>query len=271
MSDDKTTGKKEMTFFDHLDELRKYILRSLIAVIAVSIIAFMYMDFIFHDILMAPSRPDFLTFRVLCQHFDFCVGEMNFTLMSRTMTGQFSMHITAAMVTGLIVAFPFVVYQLWLFIAPALHPNERKNVRGVVSGISILFFIGILFGYYIISPLAINFLANYQLDVSIENSFDVSSYISTLCLMALGGGAVFQLPVVVYFLSIMGLLTPMVMRNYRRHAILIMAVLSAILTPSPDVLSQMLMLVPMYLLYELSIFVCAVVYKRKMKEAEIMY
>ncbi len=265
------TVKKEMSFFDHIDELRKHLIRSIIAVIVFSIIAFYYMDFIFHDILMAPSKPDFFTFRILCTYFDYCTGVMNFTLMSRTMTGQFSMHITASMIAGVIAAFPYIVYQLWVFIAPALHPRERKNVRGVVAGVSILFFIGILFGYYVISPLAIDFLANYQLDPSIENNFDVTSYISTLCLMALGGGVVFQLPIVVYFLSLMGILTPMFMRNYRRHAILIMAVLSAILTPSPDVLSQMLMLVPMYLLYELSIFVSAVVYKRKIKEAEIIY
>ncbi|HSY62889.1 MAG TPA: twin-arginine translocase subunit TatC [Cytophaga sp.] len=257
-----------MTFFDHIDELRKHIIRSVIAVIGFSIIAFIYMDFIFHDILMAPSRPDFFTFRMLCTYFQYCVGEMNFTLMSRTMTGQFSMHITASLIAGLIVAFPYIVYQLWTFIAPALHPNERKHVQGVVAGVSILFFIGILFGYYIISPLAIDFLANYQLDPSIQNSFDVTSYISTLCLMALGGGVIFQLPVVVYFLSIMGMLTPMFMRKYRRHAVLIMTVISAILTPSPDALSLMLMLVPMLLLYELSIFVSAVVYKRKLKEAE---
>lgn len=257
-----------MTFFDHIDELRKHVIRSVIAVIGFSIIAFIYMDFIFHDILMAPSRPDFFTFRMLCTYFQYCVGEMNFTLMSRTMTGQFSMHITASLIAGLIVAFPYIVYQLWTFIAPALHPNERKHVKGVVAGVSILFFIGILFGYYIISPLAIDFLANYQLDPSIQNSFDVTSYISTLCLMALGGGIIFQLPVVVYFLSIMGMLTPMFMRKYRRHAVLIMTVISAILTPSPDALSLMLMLVPMLLLYELSIFVCAVVYKRKLKEAE---
>ena len=265
MSD--TTVKKEMSFFDHIDELRKYLIRSIIAVIALSIIAFIYMDVIFHDILMAPSRPDFPTFKILCEYFDFCIGNMNFKLMSRTMTGQFTMHMLTAMVTGVIVAFPFIVYQLWLFIAPALHPKERKNVQGVVLSVSLLFFIGILFGYYIISPLAINFLANYQLDPSIENSFDVTSYISTLCLMALGGGVIFQLPVVIYFLSVMGIMTPMLMKNYRRHAILIMAVLSAILTPSPDVLSQLLMLIPMYLLYELSIFVSAVVYKRKIKEA----
>lgn len=185
------------------------------------------------------------------------------------MTGQFTMHMLTAIVAGVIVAFPFIVYQLWSFIAPALHPKERKNVQGVVLSVSLLFFLGILFGYYIIAPLAINFLTNYQIDPSIENSFDVTSYISTLCLMALGGGVIFQLPVAVYFLSVMGIMTPMFMKNYRRHAILIMAVLSAILTPSPDMLSQLLMLVPMYLLYELSIFVSAVVYKRKLKEAEL--
>ena len=266
--DDNSVVKKEMSFFDHLDELRKHIMKSVIAVIVFSIIAFIYMDFIFHEILMAPSRPDFFTFRILCDYFDFCVGNMNFTLMSRTMTGQFSMHIMSALITGVIVAFPFIVYQIWSFIAPALHVNERKNVRGVVFGVSILFFIGILFGYYIIAPLAINFLANYQLDPSIQNNFDVTSYISTLCMMALGGGVIFQLPVAVYFLSLMGIMTPMFMRNYRRHAILVMAVIAAIVTPSPDMLSMMLMLIPMLLLYEGSIFVSAVVYKRKTKEAE---
>jgi sec-independent protein translocase protein TatC len=260
--------KKEMSFFDHLDELRKHIIRSILAVLVFSIIAFIYMDVIFREILMAPSRPDFLTFQVLCKHFDYCVGAMDFKLISRTMTGQFSMHIMAAMITGVVVAFPFIVWELWKFIAPALHTNERKKSRGVVLGVSGLFFIGVLFGYYIISPLAINFLANYKLDASIENSFDVTSYISTLCLMAIGGGVIFQLPVVVYFLSVMGLMTPAFMRNYRRHAVLVMAVLSAVLTPSPDMLSMLLMLVPMYLLYELSIFVSAAVYKRKVKEAE---
>ena len=260
--------KKEMSFFDHIDELRKHLLKSIVAVIVLAIIAFIYMDFIFHEILMAPSRPDFFTFRILCKYFDFCVGAMNFTLMSRTMTGQFSMHVMTALIAGLIGAFPFIVYQIWSFVAPAMHPNERKNIRGVVLGVSILFFIGILFGYYIIAPLAINFLANYQLDPSIQNNFDISSYISTLSMMALGGGIIFQLPVVVYFLSLMGIMTPMVMRHYRRHAILVMAVIAAIVTPSPDILSQMLMLIPMLLLYEGSIFVSAVVYKRKLKEAE---
>ncbi|MBC7451957.1 MAG: twin-arginine translocase subunit TatC [Cytophagales bacterium] len=257
-----------MSFLDHLEELRKHIIRSVIAVLVFSIIAFIYMDVIFREILMAPSRPDFFTFRMLCTYFNYCVDTMDFKLISRTMTGQFTMHMLSALITGLIVAFPYIIWELWKFISPALHEKERKHTRGVVFGISILFFIGILFGYYIISPLAIDFLANYKLDPSIENSFDVTSYISTLCLMALGGGVIFQLPVVVYFLSSMGLLTPMFMRQYRRHAVIVMAVISAILTPSPDVLSQLLMGVPMYLLYEISIYVSAAVYKRKLKEAE---
>ncbi len=265
---DTTEEKKEMSFLDHLEELRKHLIKAILAVMVLTIIAFFNMDIIFHDILMAPSRPDFPTFTILCKYFNYCIGEMNFKLMSRTMTGQFTMHLLASLITGAIVGFPYIAYQLWQFIAPALHPNERKNVRGVVLGVSVLFFIGILFGYYIISPLAIDFLANYKLDPSIENSFDVTSYISTLCMMALGGGVIFQLPVVVYFLSLMGVMTPMFMKQYRRHAIVVMAVISAILTPSPDVLSQLLMLVPMYMLYEISIFVSAVVYKRKLKEAE---
>jgi len=257
-----------MSFLDHLEELRKHIIRSVLVVMVFSIIAFIYMDVIFHDILMAPSRPDFPTFRVLCTYFNYCVGVMDFKLISRTMTGQFTMHILASLIAGIVIAFPFIIWELWKFISPALHPQERKHTKGVVFGISALFFVGVLFGYYIISPLAINFLANYKLDASIENSFDVTSYISTLCMMAIGGGVIFQLPVVVYFLSVMGLMTPAFMRTYRRHAIVVIFVLAAILTPSPDVLSQLLMGVPMLLLYELSIFVSAAVYKRKLKEAE---
>jgi sec-independent protein translocase protein TatC len=259
---------KEMSFLDHLEELRKHLIRSIVAVLAMTFIAFFFMDKIFHYIIMAPSRNDFITFQVLCDYFSYCIQPMQFKLISRTMTGQFTMHLLASFIVGLVVSFPYVVYELWRFVAPALHVNERKNVGGVVVFISVLFFIGVLFGYYLVSPMAINFLANYQIDPSIENAFDVTSYISTLCLMAVGGGVMFQLPVVVYLLTIMGLMTPAFMREYRRHAIVVIFVIAAILTPSPDILSQVLMGVPMIILYELSIFVSKYVYNKKLKQAQ---
>lgn len=260
--------KKEMTFLDHLDDLRKHIIKSVLAVLVTTIIAFSYMGVIYNEILLGPTKQDFPTFVVLCEYFSYCVPPMDFTLINRTMTGQFTMHLLAAFVVGLVFAFPYIVYELWKFVSPALHSNEKKSIKGIVFFISMLFFIGILFGYYVMSPLAINFLLSYQIDPSIKNFIDISSYISMLCMMVLGGGLMFQLPVVIYALSSMGMMTPQFMRSYRRHAIVVIFIIAAVLTPSPDILSQLLMGLPMIFLYELSIFVSAYIQKKKEKESE---
>ena len=263
------TDKKEMSFLDHLEELRKRLFMAAIPVVFFTIIAFVYMDKIFKYI-VAPAKPDFWTYRILCkigskmnEYYDFgnviCVEKIDFVLQSRTLTGQFTMYMTAAFVSGFIMAFPFFFWQIWKFIEPALNPNERKNARGGILFVSVLFFTGILFGYYIVSPLSINFLANFKIDESIVNQFDVTSYISMLLMMVLGCGIMFQLPVVVYVLSKIGMVTPGFMRKYRRHAIVVILIIAAILTPSPDVLSQMLVGTPMIILYEISIFISAAI------------
>jgi sec-independent protein translocase protein TatC len=267
------TPKKEMSFLDHLEELRRRLFKAMIPVIFFTVLAFVYMDKIFKYIIIAPAQTDFWTYRVLCKlgkYLDLekaiCVEKIDFVLQSRTLTGQFTMYMTSAFVAGFIMAFPFFFWQIWKFIEPALSDRERKNAQGGILFVSTLFFAGILFGYYIVSPLSINFLANFKIDESITNQFDVTSYISMLCMMVLGCGIMFQLPVVVYVLSKLGIVTPSFMRQYRRHAVVVILIIAAILTPSPDVLSQMLVGAPMILLYELSIFISAAI-ERKRKAA----
>jgi sec-independent protein translocase protein TatC len=255
--------EKEMSFLDHLEELRWHLIRSIISVFVFSIIAFFSKKLIFHDIILGPSRPDFWTYRKLCalaQFFELpelCIDQLNFTIQSRTITGQFSTHITTSIVVGLVLAFPYTFWEIWRFVKPGLYPRERQITRGAVFFVSILFFSGIAFGYYILSPMSINFLANYQVDESILNEFDLLSYISTLIMLVLASGIMFQLPMVVYVLSKAGIVTPALMRTYRRHAIIVILILAAILTPSPDIFSQLLIATPIYFLYELSIFLSA--------------
>lgn len=254
---------KEMSFLDHLEELRWHLIRSLISVMVFTVLAFFSKRLIFHHIILGPSRPDFWTYRKLCelgkwlQVPELCIEQLNFTIQSRTITGQFSTHITTSIVAGLVLAFPYTFWEIWRFVKPGLYPRERQITRGAVFFVSVLFFAGILFGYYILSPMSINFLANYQVDESIQNEFDLLSYISTLLMMVLASGIMFQLPMVVYVLSKAGLVTPSLMRTYRRHAIIVILIVAAVLTPSPDIFSQLLIATPIYLLYEISIFLSA--------------
>ncbi len=253
-----------MSFLDHLEELRRRLFRAMIPVIIMTVVAFVYMDKIFKYIIIAPAKPEFWTYRMLCRmSAELCVDKIDFALQSRTLTGQFTMYMTSAFVSGFIMAFPFFFWQIWRFVEPALNPNERNNARGGIFFVSLLFFAGILFGYYIVSPLSINFLANFKLDESIVNQFDITSYISMLLMMILGCGLMFQLPVLVYILSKIGIVTPGFMRKYRRHAIVVILIVAAILTPSPDVLSQMLVGTPMIILYELSIFISAAIDRKR--------
>jgi len=268
------SDKKEMSFLDHLEELRKRLFLAMIPVIIFTVAAFVYMDKIFKYVIIAPAKPDFWTYRMLCllgNKLDaafnignvICVEKIDFMLQSRTLTGQFTMYMTSSFVAGFIMAFPFFFWQIWKFVAPALNPNEKRNAQGGIFFVSLLFFAGILFGYYIVSPLSINFLANFKIDESITNQFDITSYISILVMMILGCGLMFQLPVVVYILSKLGIMTPSMMRTYRRHAVVVILVVAAILTPSPDVFSQLLVGAPMIILYELSIFISAAIEKKR--------
>ncbi|MCG8340124.1 MAG: twin-arginine translocase subunit TatC [Cytophagales bacterium] len=257
-----------MPFLEHLEELRWRIIRSLVAIFVFAIIAFLSKEFVFHTIILGPSRPDFWTYRMLCKLGEcvnapaLCIEHLPFTLQSRQMTGQFTMHLTSSLVLGLIGAFPYAFWELWQFIKPGLYARERSAVHGTTFVVSCLFLLGVLFGYYIIVPLAINFLASYQLDPRILNEFDIISYVSTLATLVLACAFMFQLPMAVYFLAKVGIAKPSLMRTYRRHAIIVIFTLSAIITP-PDVMSQLLIAIPLVLLYEFSIFIAQFVINRE--------
>lgn len=263
-----------MSFLDHLEALRWHLLRSISAILVLSVAAFVAKGFVFGVVILGPSKVDFVTYRWLCNVSDYlgipalCIDELPFTIQSRQMTGQFTMHMTSSFVVGFIAAFPFVFWEIWRFISPGLYDQERRAARGAVFFVSLLFFMGAAFGYYILSPLSINFLSNYQLDPSILNEFDITSYISTLTMLVLASAIMFQLPVVVYFLAMSGLVTSGMLKAYRRHAIVVILVLSAIITP-PDVISQVLIAMPILVLYEAGIQIAKrLEKKRALKRAE---
>jgi sec-independent protein translocase protein TatC len=262
------SGEEEMSFLDHLEALRWHIIRSLAAIVLLMIIAFFSKELLFHDIILAPSRPDFWTYRMLCRLGDYldqpflCVKQLSFIIQSRTLTGQFSTHIGVSLVAGFIVAFPYVFWEIWQFVKPGLYPRERSMTRGAVFFVSLLFFLGISFGYWVLAPLSINFLANYQIDPSIANEVDLMSYIETLMMMVLSCGLMFQLPMVILLLAKAGIAGPGFLRAYRRHAIIVIVIVAAVLTPSPDLFSLLIVALPIYLLYELSILLAARVEKQ---------
>lgn len=260
-----------MSFLDHLEQLRWHLLRSAAAILIFTVAAFLAKSIVFGVVILGPSKVDFITYRVLCQISDYlnvpplCIDTLPFTIQSRQMTGQFSMHLTSSMVVGLIVSFPYLFWEVWKFIAPGLYSKERQAARGAVFYVSLLFFLGTGFGYFILAPLSINFLANYQLDPSILNEFDITSYIGTLTMLVLASAIMFQLPVVIYFLSMSGLVTAAMLKSYRRHSIVVILIVSALITP-PDVISQVLIAMPILVLYEVGIQVAKRLEKKRAKK-----
>ena len=259
----------EMSFIDHLEALRWHIIRSALAIVVFTTAAFLAKDFLFHDLILGPSRGDFWTYRAFCNFgrwigaaASLCLDKPTFDLQNRQMSGQLTMHISSSFVVGLALAFPYTFWEIWRFVKPGLYPHEQANSRGAVFFVSILFIIGLLFGYFIAAPLSINFLAAYQLDASIENQIDLQSYISTLTTMSLSCAFVFELPMIVFFLAKAGLITPEIMRLYRKHAIVVILVLAAIITP-PDISAQIIVTIPIVLLYELSINIARVVTRNR--------
>jgi sec-independent protein translocase protein TatC len=257
-----------MSFLDHLEALRYHLLRSVAAILILTVIAFISKDIVFGVIILGPSKVDFLTYRVLCDLGNYlgiaalCIDELPFTIQSRQMTGQFTMHMTSSFVVGFIVAFPYVFWEIWRFISPGLYDKEKNAAKGAVFFVSFLFLSGAAFGYYVLSPLSINFLANYQLDPTILNEFDITSYVTTLTMLVLASAIMFQLPVVVYFLSMSGLITSRMLKEYRRHSIVVILIVSAIITP-PDVVSQLLIAMPILVLYEVGIVLAKRIEKQK--------
>ena len=259
----------EMSFLDHLEDLRWHILRSFLAIVFFGSIAFIFKDCIFNKIIFGPKSVDFFTYKTLCElsnffglNDSFCINEMPFRIQSRTMAGQFSAHIWTSIASGFIISFPYVLYQFWSFISPGLYQNEKKYARGFIFISSLLFFIGVLFGYYVICPLSINFLGNYTVSEEIFNDFDLSSYIGLVRASVLASGLIFELPIIIYFLTKIGLVTPEILVKYRKFALVGVLVLAAVITP-PDVASQIIVAIPIVILYQISIYISKIVIKKK--------
>ncbi len=263
--------EKEMSFLDHLEELRWHVVRAVAAIFIMMILAFVFTEWIFEEIIFAPGRVDFITFRWLCDLGamtgvdGLCVEEIPMKIQSRFLMGQFTMQLTASFVIGLCVAFPYVVWELWSFVKPGLYSKEKQSSRGAVFSISALFLVGISFGYFILSPMTIAFLANYSINPIISNEFDITSYVSTITILVLSSGILFQLPVVIFFLTKVGIVTPQLLRTYRKHAVVAILVIGAVITPSSDPLSLSLISIPLYFLYEISILISKIELRRKEK------
>jgi sec-independent protein translocase protein TatC len=274
----KRSAKEEMTFIDHLEELRWHIVRSLIAVIIVAILIFINMDWFFDTIILGPIRPDFISYTKFCEfsHWagmgdSLCMPPVQSKLQATTFGSQFISSITIAFFGGFICAFPYIFWEVWKFIRPALTDKELRSTRGAIIFVSFFFFLGAAFGYFLLAPFTFSFLSNYNLGTSgiLETRPMLSDYIENLTNITMGAALSFQLPVVSFVLTKIGLITPGFLRTYRKYAFVAILVVAAIITPSPDWMSQMLVCIPLILLYELSIVISARVAandEKKMRE-----
>ena len=260
----------EMSFLEHLEELRWHLVRSVVGIIVIGIVAFLFQDFVFNTILMGPKDKTFATYRLFCGISEsICFYPPDFKLITVALGEEFFVSMKVAIVVGLIVAFPYVFWEMWSFIRPGLYPEEQKAARGMVFICSSLFLLGVLFGYFVISPFAVTFLASYSVGTTVESTTTLSSYVNYMTMFTLPTGIVFELPVVVYFLAKVGLIGPEFMRKYRRHAVVVILLLSAIITP-PDVITQFLIGIPLFILYEISIHIAKRVVKNKEAELKII-
>ncbi|MCG7752836.1 twin-arginine translocase subunit TatC [Flavihumibacter cheonanensis] len=258
----------EMSFIDHLEALRWHIMRALMAILIGAVVVFVKMDFFFGKVVMGPADKDFITYRALCKFSHWvgmgdamCMDEINLKLISTQMSSQFMMSFTIAFVGGFIIAFPYVFWEFWKFIRPALTEKEIKKTGGMIFWVSVLFFTGVAFGYFLIAPYTVNFFASYTLSPMIANTFTVADYIDNIVSLVVGAGVLFQLPLAVYFLAKIGLVTAQFLRTYRKFAVVVILILAAVITP-PDVLSQLIVTVPLWFLYEISISIAARVNKK---------
>lgn len=251
-----------MSFIDHIEELRWHVIRSAAAVLVASIGVFIKADWVYQHIVTGPTRSSFVSYRAMCKLGKaigtdaLCMSDIHLELQNTEVSGQFMLTFSTSLMMGFIIAFPYIFWEFWKFLKPALNPEEAKNARGIVFWSSLLFIIGVLFSYYVLAPFTINFFASYQLSPDIKNIFTIKNYYESLSDMVLGMGIVFELPIVVFFLSRVGILTPGLMRKQRRYAIVILVFLAEIITP-PDWFSWLLVFVPVYILYEISIIISA--------------
>jgi len=269
------TKKKsdEMSFLEHLEELRWHLIRALLSILVVAILAFVFKDIVFNRIILAPKTPEFITNRLLCEFgrivniMTLCINSQPFEVISIKMAGQFSMHIMVSLIGGFVVAFPYVFFEFWRFIVPALYIKEKKHARGAVFYSSMLFLLGVVFGYFVIVPLSVHFLGSYSVSDQVTNQINLISYVSTIASVVLAAGIIFELPILVFFLSKVGLVTPKFLKKYRRHSLILILALSAIITP-PDIFSQVLVAFPLIILYEVGIGISRRILKKQEQELE---
>lgn len=253
--------EKNMSFLDHLEELRWRLVRSAIAIVIVAVAIWFFMEWILDNVFLSMRSPDFPTFRAMCNFFGVCVESIPIQMQSTTLTGQFSYAIMMSIMGGMVVSFPFIFYQIWSFVKPGLKQNERGVAKGIVLYVSILFFIGILFGYFIVAPLCVQFFGNFQISKDINNIFTINSYMSTVLSTVFYSGLLFLLPVVTYIFTKLGVVNSAFLKKYRKHAIVGILILSALITP-PDLISQVIVGIPIVLLYEIGVLVAKRVEKR---------
>ena len=270
--------QEEMTFWQHLEQLRWHIVRSIAAVVILGIVAFLSKDIIFNHIILAPKSSEFITNRALCELGKWisaywsavspdalCIENFNLKLINIKMAGQFLIHLWISIFAGIIVAIPYIIYEIWQFVKPALYSNEQKHPRGAVFWSSFLFLVGISFSYFLIVPLAVMFLGSYNVSASVENQIALTSYISTVVTLTFAVGLVFELPIFVFFLTKVGIVTPDFLRKNRKVMFVIVLILAAIITPA-DVFSQILVAIPLVGLYEISIMISKRVYRKRAEE-----
>ncbi|HLO89969.1 MAG TPA: twin-arginine translocase subunit TatC [Lentimicrobium sp.] len=261
----------EMSFLSHLDALRGTLFRSAIAVLILSVVAFMNRKLIFDEIILAPKESSFITYKLLCQlgqllHTpSLCLGNYEINIINLNLSGQFYSHMTISFYAGIILAAPYVLWEFWRFIKPAMYDNEKKHSKGAVTIMSLLFILGVLFSYYVLVPITLNFFGTYSISDQIANQISLSSYISTFTSVTLSVGVVFELPVLIYFLTKIGIVTPEFLRRIRKYMIIIILTIAAIVTP-PDVFSQILVSIPLLALYEISIIVSSRIEKKQLSE-----
>lgn len=246
--------EKNMSFMDHLEELRWRLVRIAIAILVTSSTLFYFQEWILNYFFISMKEPTFITFQLMCSWFGVCIKEIPVSFQSTTMSGQFSYALMMSIMGGIVLTFPYIFYQLWSFVKPGLKQNEKTMVKGIVFYVSLLFFLGILFGYFVIAPLTVQFFGAYQISTKVENIFTISSYLSTILSTIFYTGLIFLLPVVAYIFARLGIITPAFLKKYRKHAIVGVLILAAAITP-PDVISQIIVSIPILLLYEIGILV----------------
>ncbi len=264
--------KNDMSFLGHLEELRWHLVRSVAAIFILAIVFFIYATEIYDNFLLAHIQPDFITYQLFCDFFQlfgmdsaFCnVSFADKKLQSIKVASQLMNSIWSSLILGIIISFPYILWEIWRFVAPGLTDNEVNKSRGFIFTASFLFFLGVLFSFYVIAPISVHFLYNYQISDSIVNSFTLQSHIGLITNMLLGVSILFELPVLVFFLTKIGLITPEFLKKYRKHALVVVLILAAIITP-PDIASQVIVAIPILILYEVSIRVSKMVIKKQQK------